>query len=116
MLYRFDSAQSITPGTASGIIRMNTEGGFLCAVSLHEVIVPVVSAVMNGARIYAQIWLSNVDTPVQTPLFILAQGYMGEDISIGWTGHLPLTPSDYVLTRFTSPDTVTCQLSIGVER
>lgn len=115
MLYRIAAAQTLAPGTASAQVTMTTEAGYLCAASVRELLQPPIIALHTPSELFASIWLSNIDTPVQSPLFLLCQGYFGGDQSLSWTGRLLLNPSDYILCRASAGSNIAIQLSIGVE-
>jgi hypothetical protein len=116
MLYRSSAAVSNALTAASGLITMTTEEGHLNAVSLHQTIIPPATVFFRAASIFGQVWLSNLETPLESPLFLLCQGYFGNDHSIGWSGSIKLGPSDLVIARFVSAHIIAVVLSLAVER
>ena len=116
MGYRVDHAQTLAPAATSGIIRMTSEGGHLVSVSLHEIETTVPNIIHTEAGIFGQIWLTGIDTPTQTPLFILAQGNFGGDLSLGWTGSLLLEQSACIIFKFSGRMNSAASASIMVEK
>lgn len=56
----------------------------------------------GNAEFYGQILLFSTDTPTPVPIALLASGYFGASVSIGWTGRIPMEPTYGVLARIFS--------------
>lgn len=77
---------------------LTVEGGDLVSVMLGP------EAPGSGnAEFYGQILLASTEVPNPIPIAILASGYFGASVLIGWTGSILMEPTYAILARVWSP-------------
>lgn len=67
----------------------------------------------GNAEFYGQVLLVSTDAPAPVPIAILASGYFGASVYIGWTGNLPMEPTYAVLARIFSESASPVRCTIG---
>lgn len=115
LLYRSET-ETITPPQTTQIVTITSESGRLKLASVIAVYNTPAYAGVTAAQIYAQIFLSSTQTPQGLPLFLLAAGYLGGSLALGWDGDIPLSTSMSIFCRFYTDVDAQLQLTIGVEK
>lgn len=109
------SGHTITVGATPGEIIITTESRRLVGVSLRPTTDDAVPLLNTPAHAYGQIFIATVETPRPTPRIILASGYFGYGVLIGWTGSIQMEASDCVYALFYSQLACAAELIIRVE-
>lgn len=67
----------------------------------------------GNAEYYGQLLLVSTETPQPVPIAILASGYFGASVYIGWTGAIPMEPTYAIQARIWSENTIPVRCTIG---
>lgn len=67
----------------------------------------------GNSEYFGQILLVSTETPQPVPVAILASGYFGASVYLGWTGSLPMEPTYAVQARIWSQNTIPVRCTVG---
>ena len=67
----------------------------------------------GNAEFFGQIFLVSTETPSPVPIAILASGYFGASVFIGWTGTLPMERTYGIMARIFSQSGFPVRCTIG---
>ena len=107
----FTSKTVDAPGTdAPAQIFISTESGHLAAVSFEPS-----SPGTGNNEAFGMVYLSSTETPKPTRVALLAQGGMGAQNGISWTGRIKLFPTYAVIGLVWSQGTAEYKLHVTTE-
>lgn len=105
--------------TAAGLygkITMLAETGTLVAATMRFSYETSYTPVGTSAMGFGLIQIASLQSPTPWPLFLLASGYMGMSMPVGWTGRIPLSQSIAVTAElFESYYSYDFLLTLGTE-
>jgi hypothetical protein len=67
----------------------------------------------GNAEYYGQVLLVSSETPKPIPIAILASGYFGASVYIGWTGAIPLEPTYGIMARIWCENTIPVRCTVN---